>query len=94
VTADSLPTILGEKRRDHPSARKVPYGNMTDMAPGIFKRAKPDLYWRARPEQIDRRVRQDLDHQIVPSTKDTYPVAPNFFLEVKGPDGLAAKKTM
>jgi hypothetical protein len=94
VTADSLPTSLGEKRRDHPSARKVPYGNMADMAPDVFKKAEPDLYWGARPEQIDRRVRQDLDHQIVPSTKDTYPVAPNFFLEVKGPDGSAAKKTM
>ena len=94
VTANSLPTILGEKRRDHPSARKVPYGNMADMAPDVFKRAEPDLYWGARPEQIDRRVRQDLNHQIVPSTKDTYPVAPNFFLEVKGPDGSAAKKTM
>ena len=34
----------------------------------------------------DRRVRQDLDHQIVPLTNDTYPVAPNFFLEVKGTD--------
>jgi hypothetical protein len=34
----------------------------------------------------DRQVRQDLDHQIVPLTNDTYLVAPNFFLEVKGTD--------
>jgi hypothetical protein len=67
---------------------------MADMAPDVFKRAELDLYWGARPEQIDRRVRQDLNHQVVPSMKDTYPVAPNFFLEVKGPDGSAAKKTM
>ena len=67
---------------------------LADVAPGVFKRAEPDFYWGARPEQIDRRVRQDLDHQIVPSTKDTYPVAPNFFLKVKDPDGSAAKKTM
>ena len=66
---------------------------MADMAPGVFKRAEPDLYWGAPPEQIDRRIRQYLNHQIVPSTKDTYPAAPNFFLEVKGPDGSAAIKT-
>ena len=35
-----------------------------------------------------------MNHQIVPSTKDIYPAAPNFFLEAKGPDGSAAKKTM
>ena len=94
VITDALPTILGERRRDYPSAGNIPFRNVDDMAPDIFKKPKPDLYWGARPEQIDRRVRQDLTHQIVPSTKDTYPAAPNFFLEAKGPDGSAAKKMM
>jgi len=94
VNRETLPTILGEKRRDYPSAGNVRFTNVDDMAPDVFKKAQPDLYWGARPEQIDRRVRQDLNHHIVPSTKDTYPAAPNFFLEVKGPDGSAAKKTM
>jgi hypothetical protein len=44
VFADPLPTTLAEKRRDHLSARKVPYGNITDMAAGIFRMAEPDLY--------------------------------------------------
>jgi hypothetical protein len=94
VNRESLPTIFGEKRRDHPSAGNVPFGNMDGMAPDVFKRAKPDLYWGARPEQIDRRVRQDLNKQITPSTNDSYPAAPTFFLEVKDPDGSAAKKMM
>ena len=94
VITEALPIILGEKRRDYPSAGDVPFRNVDDMAPDVFKKPKPDLYWGARPEQIDRRVRQDLNHQIVPSTKDTYPAAPNFFLEAKGPDGSAARKTM
>ena len=94
VITEALPTILGEKRRDYPSAGNVPFRNVDDMAPDVFKKPRPDLYWGARPEQIDRRVRQDLNHQIVPSTKDTYPAAPNFFLEAKGPDGSAAKKTI
>ena len=42
VTADSLPAILGEKRRDHSLARKVPYGNITGMAPDIFGRLFTD----------------------------------------------------
>ncbi len=94
VITEALTIILGEKRRNYPSAGDVTFRNMDDMAPDVFKKPKPDLYWGARPEQIDRRVRQDLNHQIVPSTKDTYPAAPNLFLEAKGPDGSAAKKTI
>ena len=93
VIWETLPTILGEKRRDYPSAKYVTFWNIDDMAPDIFKKPRPDLYWGARLEQIDRRVRQDLNHQIVPSTNESYPVAPNFFLEAKGPDGSAAVKT-
>ena len=93
VVRDSLPTILGPNRRDYPSAGNVPFGNIDDMAPDVFKKPKPDLYWGARPAQIDQRIRQDLKSQLVPSTNHSYPAAPNFFLEVKGPDGSAAVKT-
>ena len=93
VVRDSLPTILGKNRRDYPSAGNVPFRNMEDMAPDVFKKPKPDLYWGARPAQIDRRVRQDLNSQLHPSTNHSYPAAPNFFLEAKGPDGSAAVKT-
>ena len=43
VTADSLPTTLGEKRHDYPSARKVPYENINGMTAGIFRRPGPTL---------------------------------------------------
>ena len=94
VIRNALPTILGRNNLENALAEDVRFTNMQDMAPDVFKKPKPDFYWGAQSEQIDRRVRQDLNHQIVPSTKDTYPAAPNFFLEVKGPDGSAAKKTM
>lgn len=93
VNRETLPTILGGNRRDYPLAGNVPFRNIDDIALDVFKKPKPDLYWGAKPAQIDRQVRQDLNHQIVPSTKDTYPAAPNFFLEAKGPDGSAAVKT-
>lgn len=93
VVSGPLLTILGKKRRDYPLGRTVLFGNMDDMVPDIFKKPIPDRYWGARPTQIDPRVRQDLNHQIVPSTNDSRPVAPNMFLEAKGHDGPAAVKT-
>ncbi|KAL9615833.1 MAG: hypothetical protein Q9160_009221 [Pyrenula sp. 1 TL-2023] len=93
ITRETLPAILGGRSRDYPSAGNVPFMNIEDMAPDTFKKPKPDLYWGARTGQIDQRVRQDLNDKILPTTKQTYPAAPNFFLEVKGPDGSAAVKT-
>lgn len=93
VNRETLPIVLGGKSRDYPSAGNVPFRNIKDMAPDMFKKPKPDLYWGARTGQIDQRVRQDLNHEILPATKYTYPAAPNFFLETKGPDGSAAVKT-
>jgi hypothetical protein len=94
VKRNSLPIILGESQRDYPSAGNVLFKNMDEMAPDVFQKPRPDLYWGARPAQIDRRVRQYMKHYIIPSTKDSYPAAPNFFLETKGPDGSAAVKRM
>ncbi|KAF9784284.1 hypothetical protein IL306_007297 [Fusarium sp. DS 682] len=53
-------------------------------------RGNPDLYYGARPEQLDQKVRQELGSHIIPSTQHDLPIVPNFFLEVKGPDGSAA----
>ncbi|KAH8661074.1 hypothetical protein BGZ61DRAFT_564617 [Ilyonectria robusta] len=53
--------------------------------------ATPDvIYYGARPEQLDQKVRHELDGYIIPSTQHDLAIAPNFFLEVKGPDGSAA----
>lgn len=50
----------------------------------------PDIYYGARPKQLDRRVRDDLSGHIIPSTQHDLPIAPNFFLKAKGPDGSLA----
>ncbi|MCJ1384250.1 hypothetical protein MMC17_007366 [Xylographa soralifera] len=93
VIANVLPTILGDSNRAHRSAPNKQLTNLAPVAPEEFKDIKPDLYYGAPPEQIDRRVRRDLSHQIVPSTDTRNPNAPNFFLEAKGADGSAALKT-
>ena len=48
------------------------------------------MYYGARPEQLDRQVRDELSGQIIPSTQYDLPITPNFFLAAKGPDGSLA----
>ena len=67
----------------------TPLNNLADMIRGPCHKAKPDVYYGARPEQLHRDVRDQLRAFVVPSTKDTRPIAPNFFIEVKPPSGDA-----
>lgn len=47
--------------------------------------AKPDFYDGAPLESIDKQVQEDLSPYIIPTGHRTAPVAPNFFIEAKGP---------
>ncbi|KAK2740729.1 hypothetical protein FQN57_005961 [Myotisia sp. PD_48] len=49
-----------------------------------------DRFYGARPEQLERPIRNTLNNNIIPSTQDNLPMLPNFFLETKGPDGSIA----
>ncbi|OBT85149.1 hypothetical protein VE02_05604 [Pseudogymnoascus sp. 03VT05] len=60
------------------------------ISDGTLVPGNPDLYYGARPEQVDQNIRRELSRRIVPSTQHDLPVAPNFFLQVKGPDGSLA----
>ncbi|KAL5114707.1 hypothetical protein ACEQ8H_007441 [Pleosporales sp. CAS-2024a] len=68
----------------------VPFGNLKNLTDPPPTQGKPDVYYRARPKQLERGVRDALDHHITPSTQGDLPVAPNFFTKVKGPDGSLA----
>ena len=56
--------------------------------------AKPDFYDGARFESIHKQVREDLSPYIIPAGHRPAPVAPNFFIEAKAPNGgaLVAKR--
>ena len=83
--------IIEDKVKDNKCVEgDVPFNNLAPLTNDELKAAKPDLYYGARPEQLDRRVRDELSGHIIPSTQDDLPIAPNFFLEAKGPDGSAA----
>ena len=90
MMANVVPIITGPSTAGHLQAQNKAYTNMAPMAPGHFTRPQPDLYYGSRPSEIDPRVRQDLDGMIIPSNDKHYPAVPNFFVEVKGPDGSAA----
>jgi hypothetical protein len=83
-----LPYIEGrvEDRRCRLGA--VPFDNLEDLTDRPLMQNKPDVYYGARPEQLDRGVRDALSGHIIPSTEDHLPVVPNFFLEVKGLEGV------
>ena len=94
VTKSVIPIIEGSSGDTKFVCGDIKFGNLQSLvgsngnytlAPG-----NPDLYDGARPEQLDRRIRDRLANMIIPSTQDNLPMAPNFFLHVKGPNGTEA----
>lgn len=90
IMIDVVPVITGVPQDKHFSARNTIFGNLEPLTDGNICPAKPDLYYGSRPEQLDRRVRDKLGGYIILSTMEDKPMAPNFYLEVKGPDGSLA----
>ncbi|KAI1292618.1 hypothetical protein F5Y03DRAFT_19133 [Xylaria venustula] len=88
-----VPTILGPRQIDHPSAMSTLFGNLDPLTDGTLAPAKPDVYYGANAEQLNRPIRDKLRGHIIPSTMEDKPMTPNFFLEVKGPDAGAAVAT-
>lgn len=90
ITTSVIPTIKGEIKDAKCVSGGIPFTNLDHLTDGTLVPGNPDLYYGARPEQLDRRVRNELNGRIIPSTQGDLPIAPNFFLTVKGPDGTAA----
>jgi hypothetical protein len=90
ATKTVVPIIEGKITDNKCVEGDVLFNNLAPLTEDMLTAAKPDLYCGARPEQLNRRVRDDLSSYIIPSTQDDLPIAPNFFLAAKGPDGTAA----
>jgi len=90
ITTSVIPIIEGEIGDAKCVSGGIPFTNLYHLTDGTLVPGNPDIYYGARPEQLDRQVRDELSKHIIPSTQEDLPVAPNFFLEVKGPDGSAA----
>lgn len=81
------PLIEGDSGDPRAIASDVAFTNLDHLTDGSLVCAKPDLYYGTRPEQLKKEVREAFSNFIIPSTQDDLPIAPNNFLEVKGPDG-------
>ncbi|KAI1472151.1 uncharacterized protein F4812DRAFT_453965 [Daldinia caldariorum] len=90
ILANVILTILGTRNHSHLSARNTAFGNLEHLTDGTITLAKPDIYYGAYPAQLTQSSREKLSRHIVPSTTQDKPITPNFFVEVKGPDGSAA----
>lgn len=89
IMIDVIPVIHG-KQKKHFFARTTKLGNLDPLMAGSPIASNLDLYYGARPDQLNRNIRDQLNNHIIPSTMEDKPIAPNFFLEDKGPDGSAA----
>jgi hypothetical protein len=90
ITESVISIIEGDNGDARCVAGGIPFRNLDHLTDGTLVPGNPDRYCGARPEQLDRRIRSELDDQIVPSTQHDLPIAPNFFLAAKGPDGSAS----
>lgn len=90
VTSTAIPIIEGEVGDNKCVSGQIPFTNLDHLTDGSLVPGNPDRYYGARPEQLNRQVRTELSGHIVPSTQHDLPIAPNFFLAVKGPDGSLA----
>ncbi|KAI8722473.1 hypothetical protein NCS52_00391300 [Fusarium sp. LHS14.1] len=93
VLANVIPTVLGPSQADRNCARNTLFANLDPLTDGTIAAPKPDIYFGAYPDQLARSARNQLAGHIVPSTMEDKPMAPNFFLEVKGPDGKPSVAT-
>ena len=91
ATQSVISVIEGNSRESKYVCGRIKFGNLQNLTGDCtLTPGNPDLYDGARPEQLDRRIRDRLKGMIIPSTQDDLPVAPNFFLHVKGRDGTEA----
>ncbi|KAL8735398.1 MAG: hypothetical protein Q9166_000943 [cf. Caloplaca sp. 2 TL-2023] len=90
VSESVIPIIEGKIGDAKCRSGGIPFTNPDPLTDGTLKPGNPDIYYGARPEQLSRKVRDNLGGRIIPSTQQDLPMAPNFFLAAKGPDGSAA----
>ncbi|CAI6091548.1 unnamed protein product [Clonostachys chloroleuca] len=80
---NTISTVLANRY----CARNTVFANLEPLTDDSVAALKPDIYYGAYPGQLAWPTRNELAGHIVPSTILDKPMAPNFFMEVKGPDG-------
>ncbi|CEJ91863.1 hypothetical protein VHEMI07551 [[Torrubiella] hemipterigena] len=81
-----IPTIEGEAADGRCVVGGIPFTNFDHLTNSTLVASSPDLFYGARPEQLDGNIRKELNGLVIPSTKHALPIAPNVFLQAKGPN--------
>ncbi|KGQ09554.1 hypothetical protein BBAD15_g5105 [Beauveria bassiana D1-5] len=87
VMSGILPMICGNA--DIPNEGNLAFTNLDSITDGTTVDAVPDLYDGSLPKDINKKVRQELNKKIIPTSHGRAPVVPNFFVEAKAPRGGA-----
>lgn len=89
VVTSVVPALRGGARIHH--KQNVRFADMAALTGEAAVRPAPDWFDGARRQDLHAGVRADPDlgPLIIPTKDFSVPVAPNFFLEVKGPAGQA-----
>lgn len=92
VSVSVIPMIEGNIADKKCHSGGIPFGNLNPLINSAVKltSANPDVYYGASLEQLSQKAVDELGGRIIPSTQHDLPILPNFFLEVKGPDGSLA----
>ena len=85
-----MPILGGDIGNSSGISGTHPFKNLESLTKDELVPGNPDIYYGARPVNLDQRVLEKLNGHIVPSTQSDLPVVPNFFVEVKGPEGSPA----
>ncbi len=89
-TSTIIHTIQGKIEDGRCVSGKKRFNNLALFTKVLPVSGNPDLYYGARPGQLDQQVRKDLSTLIEPSKQTALPILPNFFLAKKGPGGSLA----
>ncbi|KAF3768372.1 hypothetical protein M406DRAFT_272867, partial [Cryphonectria parasitica EP155] len=85
IMRNVVPLIAGNI--NIPNEGHISFTNLESITNNTTVNPVPDFFDGARPGDLDKKVREDLDKIIIPSKKGGFPVAPNFFLEAKSSGG-------
>ncbi|PHH92805.1 hypothetical protein CDD83_4964 [Cordyceps sp. RAO-2017] len=89
IVATVLPALCGSS--NIPNKQNVLFTELEPITNKTAVKPKPDFFDGARLQQLNPDLRKDqhLRSAVIPTKHPNVPVAPNFFLETKGPSGGA-----
>ncbi|KAF2419701.1 hypothetical protein EJ08DRAFT_621137 [Tothia fuscella] len=90
VTSHVIPIIIG--KANILSGRNQQFNNLEPLGDHISL-PQPDYFNGSRLTDIQPKVRNELNHYIIPTSSQHRLALPNFFMEVKGPDGKLPEAT-